>query len=164
MSDTINPYQSPQADIKPNLLNSPGGLTESMMTYLRDASPWLRFIGVLSFIGCGFIALMGILSLLAPGFGNFYDLWESWGGAVAAFGVFYLGIAVLMIFPARFIYNFGTKIRNYLRSGAEQDLELAFKNNKSLWKFYGIMSIVYLAITPVLIVVGIIVVLNTSGF
>jgi hypothetical protein len=43
-----------------------------------------------------------------------------------------------------------------MRTGAEQDLELAFKNNKSLWKFIGILAIIQLAIIPVTMIFGII--------
>jgi hypothetical protein len=128
-----------------------------MLIYLREASPWLRFIGILSFIGCGFTALMGLLTLLVSGFIDFADLslalpgLSNWGGPVM--GAVYLGGAALLIFSGRFTYNFGAKIGHFLRSGAAADLELAFKNNKSLWKLNGIMAIVYLALVPALIVI-----------
>jgi hypothetical protein len=39
-----------------------------------------------------------------------------------------------------------------MQSNSDKDLEDAFKNNKSLWKFYGILVIVYLALIPVLLI------------
>jgi hypothetical protein len=57
-----------------------------------------------------------------------------------------------MFFPAKFIYSFGGRINRYVRSGAAEDLEEALKHNKSLWKFSGIVSIVYLAIIPLAVV------------
>jgi len=92
-----------------------------------------------------------------PGFkAVFSDVW----GAVFSGGlaVLCIGAGVLMFFPSLFIYRFGEKIRSYLRVGAEQELEQAFRNNKSFWKFTGIICIIYLAFIPVLIIVGIIVV------
>jgi hypothetical protein len=71
------------------------------------------------------------------------------------FGIYFLGVAVLGFFPSYFIYNFGSKIRTYLRTGAEQDLERALKNNKSLWKFSGILTIIGLAIIPVIFIISI---------
>jgi hypothetical protein len=70
-------------------------------------------------------------------------------------GIFYLGSAVLIFFPARFIYSFGARLRNYFLGNSPKELELAFKNNKSLWKFYGVFSIVVLALIPIAIVLTI---------
>jgi hypothetical protein len=168
MSDTTNPYQSPETSVNPvKPLIAQGTLTETMLMYLKQASPWLRFIGVLGFIQCGFLGLCALpffimipfgtvwselgqipgFEAIAYGFGNVF------GGI---FGVYFLGAAVLLFFPSYFIYNFGSKIRTYLRTGADQDLEGALKNNKSLWKFSGILSIISLAFIPVIFIITII--------
>jgi hypothetical protein len=55
------------------------------------------------------------------------------------------------------MYSFGSRIRQYAASGAAEDLEQALKNNKSLWKFSGILCIVYLAII-LLVVIGAVIV------
>jgi hypothetical protein len=158
MSDTTNPYQSPVDPAPVKSLDSAGALTETMLRYLREASPWLRFIGILGFIYCGFIALMGLIFM-----GMMTTLESFWGdipglpeflarGIGGAFGFIYIIIAALAFFPAFFTFNFGVKIRNYQRSGADTDLEAAFKNNKSLWKFSGVLAIVGLAFIPVSII------------
>jgi hypothetical protein len=169
MSDTSNPYQSPETSVNPvKPLIAQGTLTETMLIYLKQASPWLRFIGILGFIQCGFMAL-GALSLFAlmpfravwsglgriPGFEVFTTGFEGIFGGL--FGVYFLGGTVLLFFPSYFIYNFGSKIRTYLRTGSDQDLEGALKNNKSLWKFSGILAIVGLAFIPVMFIIAIIV-------
>jgi hypothetical protein len=170
MSDTINPYQSPETSINPvKPLIVQGTLTETMLVYLKQASPWLRFIGILGFIQCGFMAL-GALSFFVitpfrvlwseldqiPGFEAFGS---GFGGIFGGlFGVYFLGGTALLFFPSYFIYNFGSKIRTYLQTGSDQDLEGALKNNKSLWKFSGILAIIGLAFIPVIFIVTIIVV------
>jgi hypothetical protein len=128
-----------------------------MVRYLREASPWLRFIGILGFIGCGVLALGGIVftalvilvSDLAGEFGGVL-----WGSFI---GVLYLVLGLLSFFPAKFSYAFGSKIHHYTLSSADKDLEDAFKNNRSLWKFFGILAIVYLAIIPLGLIGGILV-------
>ena len=169
MSDTVNPYQSPgtaAAPVKP--LVAQGSLTETMLIYLKGASPWLRFIGILGFIGTGTTALWGIFFFTAglvtgqvwnqiPGFNSLTEINGNVGVAFTVLmGLLTVGLAALIFFPSRYTYRFGAKIRIYLREGREQDLEMAFKNNKSLWKFYGIIGIVYLAFIPVTIIIGII--------
>ena len=169
MSDAVNPYQSPEASavpVKPLLVQ--GSLTETMMIYLKATSPWLRFIGILGFISSGFTALWGIIIFILfpatrttweqiPGFESIGSLSNTLsmvlGGTV---GLFCIGAAVLMFFPSVFLYRCGNKIRVYLRTGADQDLETAFRNNKSFWKFAGIVCIIHLAFFPLLIIGGII--------
>jgi len=64
--------------------------------------------------------------------------------------------ALLIFVPSLFLYKTGGRIRSYLRTGADQDLEQAFKNNMSFWKFAGIICIIQLAFLPLLIIGGII--------
>jgi hypothetical protein len=165
MSDDENPYKSPKTAIVPETPQSTGtALTETMLGYLKEASPWLRFIGILGFIGCGLMGVGGVIvsitssviSSVTEGFGNF-PIW--------ILSLVYLAAAVLFFFPAYFTYNFGAKIRSYQLSSSNEDLEQAFKNNKSLWKFYGILLIVYLAFIPFIFILAIIFgVLTAVGF
>jgi len=157
MSDLENPYKSPETSIVPEKTQGAGSvLNETMLGYLNEASPWLRFIGILGFIGAGLSVVGGIIFAITTsvvpditgGMVNF-PVW--------IFALIYIGIGSLLFFPARFTYNFGTKIRSYQFSGSDDDLEQALRNNKSLWKFQGILYIIYIALIPFLIIVGIIV-------
>jgi len=136
-------------------------LTDAMIAQLNRASPWLRFVGILGFIQAGSVFLSGLVSVVIAavwggdfGFGDlgFWDeimpsnLGLLWGAIQIAIGVF-----VLM--PAIFAFRFGAKIRSHAVSGRSADLESAFGNNASLWKFYGILCIVAIALTIVGIVV-----------
>ncbi|MDR0623537.1 MAG: hypothetical protein LBG10_03820 [Treponema sp.] len=160
MSDDINPYQSPQNPVAPEPDNS-ARLTGTMVRYLKEAAPWLRFIGILSFVGCGFMFLGGIaflvITMAVPDFGGEFG---GLGGGIGS--IVYIFSGALMFFPARFTYNFGAKIRRYLRSNSEDDLEQALKNNKSLWKFNGILYIIALALVPAGIVGAVIAVISAS--
>ena len=164
MAENLNPYQAPIADLnapKPAVSNS--GLTEHMLRYLKEASPWIRFIGILLFIGCGITTLIGVGFLAAiPFLIGATDIYSGILGS--SVGIIYVIVGVVSFFPARFTYNFGVKIRSFLQSSNEYDLELAFKNNKSLWKFCGILCIVYIAIIPVAIFVAILSAIGSDIF
>jgi len=152
MSDYENPYKSPETSIVPE---EPQGavatLTETMLGYLKEASPWLRFIGILGFIGCGFMCLIGIISAIFSS--ALFNIMGDMGDfPIWALSLIYIAIGALYFFPALFTWNFGAKLRSYQLSNSNEDLELAFKNNKSLWKFNGIMYIVFLAIIPFMII------------
>ncbi|MDR3145369.1 MAG: hypothetical protein LBU21_03750 [Treponema sp.] len=139
---------------------APVVLTDSMIRSLKGAAPWLRFLGILTFISCGVLGLSGlILTLVSFITEDFLEELGGFGGVLI--GLLYIALGVLFIFPGRFTYNFGARIRNFLLGNSGEELELALKNNKSLWKFYGILSIVYLAMIPVAIVALVIVILNS---
>ncbi|MCL2382297.1 MAG: hypothetical protein FWC64_12060 [Treponema sp.] len=163
----VNPYQSPEAAVAP--VESPavqGGLTESMLIYLKGASPWLRFIGIVGFVYAGLIALTGIAYIPffpmvghvvaeIPGF--------EWAAVLGA-GMILLttGWAALVFIPSLFLYRFGEKIRSYLRTGVDQYLEQAFRNNKSFWKFAGVICIITVAFVPVVLILSIIAVVVSA--
>ncbi|MDR0601837.1 MAG: hypothetical protein LBG42_05600 [Treponema sp.] len=164
MADSANPYQSPAVESVPVQSAGPAGhLTDAMQRYLREASPWARFLGIMGFINCGLFALIGIIffALIPASFANLSGISGIQnaiaGGMGGLVGFIYIIGAVCMFFPARFIYMIGTKIRGYQRSGADGDLEAAFKNGKSLLKFMGILTIIGYALIPVLIIIGVII-------
>jgi hypothetical protein len=163
MSDFENPYKSPETSIVPEKNLATGAvLTEAMLGYLKEASPWLRFIGILGLIGSGLMCFLGIifsittsaLSSVAGGFANF----PTW-----LLSLIYIADGVLFFFPARFVYNFGAQIRKYQFSGSTEYLEMAFKNNKSLWKFLGILCIVFLAFVPFFIIAAVVAAVTATG-
>jgi hypothetical protein len=154
--DQANPYESPRetADAVKTLLNSVP-VSETMVFYLRGAAPWLRFLGILGFIGCGILAAVGVLMrVLLPGLDMNWASLEILTGSIMP--LVYIIIGIVGIFPARYTYNFGARIRNFLRTNAEFELELALKNNKSLWKFYGIMAMISIALIPLVMVISLI--------
>jgi hypothetical protein len=130
-------------------------LTDTMAAYLKQASPWLRFVGVLSFISCGLLAVFGFFMIIAsPFMGEIFEFAGDFGALLL--GIFYIVLGALFFFPSRYLYNFGARIRNYMLSNAEYELELALKNNRSLWKFFGISSIICLALIPVVTIISVI--------
>jgi hypothetical protein len=64
-----------------------------------------------------------------------------------------MGIGLVMFFlPSLFAFRFGQRLRAYFRSGDDADLETAFRNNKNLWTFIGVVTIIYLAFFALILV------------
>jgi len=155
--DTIeDQYNSPKAPAVPEQNIITGNLTEPMLRYLKEAAPWLQFLGVLGFIICGITVLSGIVVSITSGY--LLDMFLDWGNVPSwLIMIFYAAMGAIMFFPARFTYNFGSKISRYQYSNSDEDLEQALKNNKSLCKFYGIMGIIALAMIPLSFIVPVII-------
>ncbi|MCL1814353.1 MAG: DUF5362 family protein [Treponema sp.] len=163
MSDgSNNPYESPQAEADAVNPLSTKFITEEMLYYLKRASPWLRFAGIVRFILAGFIILMllamifGFQSLISaiPGFGTGLEA----AGPALLFGyiVNMLVTATLIFFPALFMFRFGKKIQSYLYTNDTRDLEQAFKENKSYWTFTGVLTIIGLGFFGLFLIIMII--------
>jgi len=160
MSDFENQYNSPETSVNPDKSQIIGNLTEPMFKHLKESSLWLRFVGIIGFIGCGLIVVGGLLPSIGimshSGLSGIlgtsdFPTWIIW-----LLLPLNLAGAALFFFPSFFTWKFGDCIRKYEFSNKEEDLEKAFKNNKSLWKFYGILIIVYLSIIPFTIILTII--------
>ncbi len=158
MSDSTNPYKSPRTDPSgQEFAGSLGAITEPMITYMKEASPWIRFIAIYGFIMAGFYILGGaIVAALWPMMTSLMteaDLAEAglgsgFLGIFGGMGLFMVAFGVVMIFPLRYLYNFGSKLRTFVQTSNESALEIAFKNNKSFWKFCGILTIILMALIP----------------
>jgi len=152
MSDIENQYNSPETQVVPEKVQTTGNITETMLRYLNQTAPWLQFIGIVGFISCGLIIIGGLFSSvglfissgMARGLG-FFPVW--------LLSPVNIALGVIIFFPSYFTYNFGAKIRKYNYSNSPEDLEEAFKNNKSLWKFNGIMYIISISFIPLMIVI-----------
>jgi len=144
-----NPYESPQTEA--NAVNPLSGrvLTENMLFYLRGASPWLRFVGMVGFVFLG-IVLVGLLAIII-GFDSFSNALGM--GSLGSFVfVVYLPGLIITFFLVFFTYRFGKRIQAYLHTGDSGYLEDAFKNNKSLWTLAGVLIIIILAIFALVLI------------
>jgi hypothetical protein len=149
MSDVDKMYQAPE---KLGEIQAQGdgtsGVTSETRLYIGQAAPWLKFIGVMGFIGCGFLALIGIVAAISPGLmGSVYGLPQSVGTSVGLIaGVAYLGIGILSFFPALFMYKIGAAAGSYKLQAQAMNLQEMLLNFKKWAKFNGILIIIAIAI------------------
>ncbi|MCL2289393.1 MAG: hypothetical protein FWC34_01620 [Bacteroidetes bacterium] len=131
-------------------------VTENSKIYLRNTAPWSKFMAILQFIVVGFMALSALIIIVA-------------GSAMSAYlpisisfiGWIYLALAIVIFIPARYLYRFSQKAVNAVEINNTLELEEAFKNMKSYWKFTGIMTIVVIVLS--LTVVPIIAIATIAG-
>jgi hypothetical protein len=114
----------------------------AIVAAFKSSYPWLRFIGILTFIYCGVFIFLGACAL----FGGIYILKSHNDTHIPVwfYGVYSVIGGVIYFFPAVFAYNFGTKLKNFSRANFMPSLESALKNNK--WKFAGILCAINIAI------------------
>jgi hypothetical protein len=149
MSDVDKMYEAPD---KLGNIQSPvegtTGVTADTRIFIGQAAPWLQFLGVMGFIGCGFLVLGGIIMLIIP------TALSSMPGVSSAFtagmglfiGAVYLGFAVVTFFPALFLFKMGTASTSYKLQGQAPVLQELASNLKKWAKFNGIVIIVAISL------------------
>ena len=122
-------------------------VSDAAVEMLRQTKPWVMFLSIVSFIGSG-LMLLGGVSMMALG------AFQPSGSAMptAALGAVYIPMAMLYIYPALKLWGFSGAIGRLLASRSNMDLETALGQQKSFWKFAGIVTIVMIALYAVLIV------------
>jgi type II secretory pathway pseudopilin PulG len=118
-------------------------ITAGMIDALAKTKPWVRFLSILGFVMVG---LMLLFSLGVIGVGIFTIAKSGAEGAMLiGLGVLYLAMAVLYVFPSRFLWRYAKAIEQALTAQSKAwPIEQALKQQKSFWKFAGIMTLVIL--------------------
>ena len=134
------------------------GLDSVAKGYILSTAKWGRFLSIMGFIFIGLMvigafsigaimsSLGGLGGPMAGGLGAF-------GGAMLTF--VYLVLAALMFFPTYYLFKFSTKAISALTNGSGSLTE-ALGNLKSVFKFYGIFTIIILSFYVLAILIGII--------
>jgi len=128
-------------------------ISETSETYLAEIKKWANFLAIMGFVGVGFMVLAGLFMMLV--FSFLPDEQNVFPFPATFLGAFYLIMAAVYFFPARYLYQFSTKMKYALLERNNQFLESALGYLKSHYKFIGILVIVMLTLYPIAIVVGI---------
>lgn len=130
-----------------DLLNNDLQITPLSQNFLVEAAKWGRFLSIIGFISCGLLAIAAFfMPALYSRLSTFNQLPPNVVGATATvITVIYLVLAVILFFPCFYLNRFSVKMRTALNSVSQENFEESFKNLKSLFKFYGIFTIILLS-------------------
>ncbi|MBV9962768.1 MAG: hypothetical protein JO072_11010 [Parafilimonas sp.] len=134
----------------------------SNIPYLSEAAKWGKFLSILGFIIIIIVLCFGILAFIT---GNTFSpeldtqlqdmqLPGNLGGIIM--GIYFLVISVLYFFPCLFLYNFSSRMQKALRSNDQILLNRSFSSLKSLFKFWGILTIVIMGFFILIIILAIV--------
>ena len=125
---------------------------------LSATRPWVMLVSILLFIALAFAALFLLLALLAGVGAAFSDGGGAAGAVMLVFAVIG-GLALLLyFFPALFLMRYASAIGRLRNSRSSEDLESALVNQKSFWKFVGILTIVVISFYVLMFVLSLILV------
>lgn len=125
-------------------LNSQG------IEYIRETAKWAKFLAIVGFVMIGFMVIFSLMfgafsstilsqAQTAPGY-------PGAGFPIASFVVLYLLLAVLYFFPTLYLFRYATKTQSAIRSANNDLLIEGLGYMKSVFKFWGILTIVILGL------------------
>ncbi len=143
--------------INQDLLNndlqvSPGGLS-----YLTESARWGKFLAIMGFILCGFMSLLAFfipaLFTQIPPYNSMSTSMSS--GVKVGMTIVYLFLALMMFFPCFYLYKFSVKMQSAVKAVSQENFDESLMNLKSMFKFYGVFTIIILSLYALIIIVSI---------
>ena len=150
---SIDPYSSPTPYVQPPSFSTSAAISQGVLAQLAGTKGWVRFMSVLMFVGAGFMLLAGLVMLVAGG----TIAANAKAGAIPAgmmtgIAIIYALLSLIYIYPALKLWKYASHIGALLISGSMMDLESALSQQRSFWKFLGIMVIALFALYFVAII------------
>lgn len=143
-----------------DLLNNDLQVSNSAFNFLSESARWGKFLALMGFIFCG---LMAVIAFFLPSMiVNIppYNTMPAGLSSSMATGItlLYLLLGILLFFPCLYLYRFSVKMQSSLSTVNQEAFDESLKNLKSMFKFYGILTIVMLSTYALIFVIAIIVV------
>lgn len=142
-----------------------GQASPSSIQVLAATRPWVVFCSIMGFIGAVFMVVYGVMMTffgVMIGQPQMPSPSQVPAGAkppdmtafMSVMGVFYLLMAIFYVIPSVKLWKFGSAIKRLTLSGSNTDLEQAVDQQRSFWKFVGILIIVGFVTGIAFMVVG----------
>jgi hypothetical protein len=129
-------------------------------SYLTEIARWGKFLSIIGFISIGLLTLFFTISLLTGGStsaasfgGTSYEMANTLGRTVVP--AIMIVLFLIYFFPTFYLYKFSTQMQTALRNNDQINLNNAFGNLKSAFKFVGILTIIILGVYALLLIGGI---------
>ncbi len=150
-------YAPPRGTLTPGA-TAAGQVSAGSVQALRETRPWVLLLAILGIIVTGLMLLGGLGILL----GGMFSAGSGGGmggpalGIMAVMGVAYLLFALLYLYPIIKLFKFSGAIGRLSQTGAVRDLEEALRQQRSFWRFLGIVTLVVIGLYVVMILVMIV--------
>ena len=134
-------------------------LDPQSVNYLNETARWSRLLSIIGFIYCGLMAIAGLffgsmMSRMMPVMGGPESNFSGVANVFLSF--FIILMALILFFPAYYLFNFSSKMRRALRNNEQAELTDSLKNLKSFFKFYGIIVIIVLSLYALMLIFAVI--------
>ncbi|MEP6927117.1 MAG: DUF5362 family protein [Ginsengibacter sp.] len=141
-----------------DLLSNDLQLSPQSQSYLAESAKWGKFLAIMGFILCGFMIIVAffipVFLTQLPPYNTMPSAFSS--GMKVGMTIVYLLLALLFFFPCFYLYKFSVKMQSAVQVESQENFDESLMNLKSMFKFYGIFTIIILSFYALAFIVGII--------
>ncbi len=132
---------------------APLALETAAKAHLAETARWGRFLAIVGFVMIALIVLAAAL-FMAMGSALTEAMAQSGGPAFSGqvFGVIYLILGGIYLYPTVQLFNFAKNTKAALQSNQSQLITESMGNLKSVFKFFGIITILVIALYAIMLV------------
>jgi len=128
-----------------DLLNNELQISPATQRYLLIAARWGKFLAIVGFIFCGLITTMAFfMGPLLATYMKSRSYTYTYLNPLVVTGI-YIFLAIVFFFPCLYLFRFSGNVQNALDENDQDCLDTAFLNLQSIFKFYGVVTIVVLS-------------------
>lgn len=109
--------------------------------YLLETAKWAKFLAIMGFVSIGLIVLAGFFLGTSVGSLGVAKSGLSVFSGIAVAGL-YLLIALFYFIPCWYLYKMSQKMNLAIHTQNEDELTWAFENQKKLFKFMGVITLI----------------------
>lgn len=138
-------------------------LHEEAKNYVRTTGRWYKFFAILGIVGCAFMVLCSIMMLVSGVVvGSVMDETTAYGQMNAPvlpmglMAVVYLAAAAVMIPVIVYMFRGAKAARMAVELGSNEEMVKFLAATKSYWKYYGILSIVVIALCIIAVPIAVV--------
>lgn len=144
---SIDPYSSPATYAQPPSFSTGSAVSQGVVAQLAGTKPWVRFISVLMFLGAGLMLILGlVMVVMGSAIASASNNQMFAGGMGVVLAAVYIVMAAFYIYPALKLWKYANSIGALMSSGSVLDLETALSQQRSFWKFIGIIFLVFVSL------------------
>ena len=133
-------------------------LLEESKLYVSSMGKWMKFFAVLGCIGIAFLVLCTIFMMAVganiPLFDGVMSL--KW------FSLIYIVLAAIYIWPIMYLFRASAAAKQAVEYNDNVQMTEFLKNNKSFWKYCGILTIVLFCVY-ILVIIGVAIAFAATG-
>lgn len=122
-------------------------VTEEIRSYIYETAKWTKFLSVVGLVFSVFLALMAFsanaiiegLAVATPG-----NPLAQMGTAFLT--VYFLSISLMLFYPSFLLFKYANAANTAVLYADQENFTIAMKKMKSVFKFWGIIAIIVLAL------------------
>lgn len=120
-------------------------ISESIQDNLLASAKWVNFLTIVCIVMMALVAMAGVSFMFMPSI-------EGVPGKVM--GIVYILLPLLYVYPIKKMLSFVRNTRNAMSVASQASLEDSFSDMHSVLKYWGIITIVMLAVYAIAIILG----------